>query len=366
VILIRLFALAALFLAPDRLVAGEATGGWEQARPGYQFVFPRDHGPHYSFRTEWWYLTGNLRTSEGRQFGYELTFFRNGYLPPGERQGTTSRFVMSDIKFAHFTITDVQSNRFHFTDKTSRGAYQEAGFGAGDKLAWIDDWQLRLVQGHFEISARTKDFALELELVPERPPVLQGDHGFSRKAEGDNHASEYYSISRLHSAGTVQINQQTFSVAGSSWFDREWATNQLAPNQIGWDWFALQLQDGRDLMLYQMRLTDGSIDLCSNGTVIFADGHSTPLGRADFELTPLRYWTSPLDGANYPIAWTLKIKSLGVNCTIETPVPDQELRLAVRYWEGCVRCFDEQRKEIGVGYMELTGYAGSVSELGAK
>jgi predicted secreted hydrolase len=139
----------------------------------------------------------------------------------------------------------------------------------------------------------------------------------------------------LRSAGTVQIDQQTFSVAGSSWFDREWATNQLAPNQVGWNWFALQLQDGRDLMLYQMRLTDGSIDPCSSGTVIFVDGHSAPLQRDDFELRPFRYWSSPIDGANYPIAWTLKIKSIGINCTIETPVPDQELRLAVRYWEGC-------------------------------
>ena len=179
-ILIRLFALAALLLAPFCPAAGES-GGWEQARPGYQFAFPRDHGPHYSFRTEWWYLTGNLRTKEGRQFGYELTFFRNGYVPPGERQGITSRFVMNDIKFAHFTITDVQGNRFYFTDKTSRGAYQEAGFGVGDKLAWIDDWQLRLVQDRFEISARAKDFALELELVPERPPVLQGNHGLAAK-----------------------------------------------------------------------------------------------------------------------------------------------------------------------------------------
>jgi predicted secreted hydrolase len=364
VIHLPLFALATLYLALGPSVAAESAGGWELARPGYQFVFPRDHGPHYSFRTEWWYLTGNLQTKEGRQFGYELTFFRNGYVPSGER--VSSRFVMNDIKFAHFTITDVQDNRFHFTDKTSRGAYQEAGFGAGNKLAWIDDWQLCLVQDHFEISARAKDFGLELELTPERAPVLQGDHGFSRKAVGDDHASEYYSISRLRSAGTLQIDQQAFPVAGSSWFDREWATNQLAPNQAGWNWFALQLQDGRDLMLYQMRLTDGSIDPSSSGTVIFADGHSASLKRDDFEFRPLRYWSSPADGANYPIAWTLKIKSIGLNCTVETPVPDQELRLAVRYWEGCVRCFDQQHTEIGVGYMELTGYAGAVAELSAR
>ena len=227
--------------------------GWALAVPGYHITFPRDHFPHYQFRTEWWYFTGNLKTADGRAFGYQLTFFRHGYRSPSNRQPVTSRFVMNDVKFAHFAVTDISAGKFHFDSRVSRGAYGEAGFADGNKLAWIDNWELDF-SNNFQLRAATKDYAVELELAPEKPAVLQGQDGLSQKSDGAGHASYYYSIPRLKTTGTIKIGGESFKVEGSSWFDREWATNQLAPEQSGWNWFAIQLSDGSDMMIYQMRL----------------------------------------------------------------------------------------------------------------
>jgi predicted secreted hydrolase len=335
------------------------SGEWAVAVPGYHITLPRDHFPHYQFRTEWWYFTGNLKTVDGRAFGYQLTFFRHGYRPPGDRQSTTSRFVMNDVKFAHFAVTDVSAGKFHFDSRISRGAYGEAGFAEGNKLAWIDDWELDF-SDNFRLKAATRDYAIELELAPEKPAVLEGDDGLSQKADGVGHASYYYSIPRLKTTGTVKIGRDSFRVEGSSWFDREWATNQLSPEQAGWNWFAIQLSDGNDMMLYQMRLKRGGIDSHSNGKWIAADGTTTDLALDDFRLSPEKYWASSASRANYPIAWKLTIPKLNLDLDITPAVEGQELNLAVVYWEGCIRIKGQRAGKAvdGVGYMELTGYHG--------
>ena len=348
--------LCSVLLLPNLCFAAEFDpDGWRLAQPGYHLEFPRDHGPHFDYRTEWWYLTGNLRSADGHEFGYELTFFRYGYRSPSQRLPVRSRFVMDDVKFAHFTITDIAQKKFYASQQVSRGAYQDAGFLSGSKLAWISNWELDLTSG-FQATATDGQQAIQLNLQPEKPPVLQGKDGFSQKAAGNGHASYYYSITRLDTKGVLQVGGITYQVTGLSWFDREWATNQLAPDQAGWNWFALQLSDGTDLMLYQIRLKNGAIDPYSTGKLVSNAGAATDLD--DFVLVPTEYWTSPRNHARYPIGWRLRIPKSQIDLEITTPVPDQELNLGVTYWEGAIRINGTRdgNPVRGTGYLELTGY----------
>jgi predicted secreted hydrolase len=348
------FALATTVPAADFNV-----DGWQLAQPGYRLEFPRDHGPHFNYQTEWWYLTGNLRTTDGHEFGYELTFFRHGYRAPAQRLAVKSRFVMDDIKFAHFTITDVGQKKFYVSERVSRGAFGEAGFMSGSKLVWISDWHLDL-DSSFHVGANNGGQAIRLDLQPEKGPVLQGKDGFSQKAAEEGHASYYYSLTRLQTRGILRVGGNTYQVTGFSWFDREWATNQLTAEQVGWNWFALQFADGTDLMLYQIRRKDGTIDRYSVGKLVDPNGSEYDLGVDDFMLEPTAYWTRSDDRpARYPIGWRLRIPTLAIDVEITTPVPDQELNLAVRYWEGAIRVNGTRKGTPihGVGYMELTGYA---------
>jgi predicted secreted hydrolase len=353
------FAIAINFAIAGSLQADDFNAaGWRLAQPGYHLEFPRDHGPHFDYQTEWWYLTGNLRSDDGHEFGYELTFFRHGYRAPARRLAVKSRFVMNEVKFAHFTITDFDQKQFHVAERVSRGAFGDAGFLSGSKLVWISDWHLDL-DSNFRVEANDGEQGIQLDLRPEKHPVLQGKDGFSQKAAGDGHASYYYSVTRLETQGTLRDGGKNYHVTGLSWFDREWATNQLTPEQVGWNWFALQFADGTDLMLYQIRRKDGTIDPYSVGKLVDPGGAESDLSDDDFVLQPTEYWTGGDQHARYPIRWRLRIRRLSIDVEITTPVTDQELNLAVRYWEGAIRV-DGTRKGNpirGVGYMELTGYA---------
>jgi predicted secreted hydrolase len=349
-------ALTLVFVAAD----------WKIAEPGWHYEFPRDHHTHADFKTEWWYFTGNL-TSKGRRFGYELTFFRQGIRPPAERRGTTSRFVVDDLKFAHFTVTDPVGKKFLFAQKTSRGAFGEAGFGAGARLAWIESWNLQLnADGSFDLAAEMPGASARLHLVPQKAPVIHGPGGVSQKAIGKGHASHYYSITRLTSSGELQLGDERFAVAGDSWFDHEWATNQLAANQVGWNWVSAQFDDGSELMLYEMRLKNGAIDPVSSGTFVRPDGSSVSLTSADFAMTPTKFWKSETTGANYPIAWQIAVPREQLRFTIAPLLANQELVLTpLIYWEGaCDLAGTRTGKSIrGHGYLELTGYASPLEEL---
>ena len=330
---------------------------WKTAQPGWQYEFPRDHHSHPEFKTEWWYFTGNLFDASGARFGYQLTFFRQGIRPPDERDPNLSRFVVNDLKFAHFTITDVNGKRFRFEQKTSRGAFGDAGFDDGDRLAWIDDWTLTMKsENEFELSARLNEVTLRLHLRATKPAVIHGQNGISVKASAAEHASHYYSFTRLETTGEISGRE----VRGESWFDHEWATNQLAPEQIGWDWFSVQFDDGRELMLYRMRLQSGAPDPSSSGTLVRQNGESVYLPNSAFRLTPTDFWKSEKSGAQYPVGWRVEVPQENLNFNLHAVLPNQELALMpLTYWEGAI----ETEPIKGRGYLELTGYAGALHEL---
>jgi predicted secreted hydrolase len=340
---------------------------WRLALPGWQYEFPRDHHLHADFKTEWWYFTGRLVDDQGGVFGYQLTFFRQGLLPPGARGGATSRFVVDDLKFAHFALSDIRGQQFHFQQKLSRGAFAEAGFGPADRLAWIDDWSLDLApDGTFNLHAHDGSTTLQLHLESTKPFAIHGENGVSQKAEGAGHASHYFSATRLATTGTLNLAGQTRPVRGESWLDREWASNQLTARQVGWNWFSLQGDDGTELMLYQMRTRDGGLDPDSSGTFIARDGSTQHLQRDDYQITPTKFWTSQASHARYPIAWQLTIPQLKIQCQISTPLEAQELVLhPIAYWEGLIDLQGTRGGQPwrGHGYLELTGYAGPLVGL---
>ena len=362
-----------MHLLPVLLLCILATVGradWRVALPGWKYQFPRDHGNHPEFKTEWWYFSGNLTAEDGRAFGYQLTFFRQGVMPVDADIIPLSRFVTSSVKLAHFAISDISGERFRFFQKLSRGAYGEAGFDRDSKLAWIEDWSCVLGDGGvFRIRANADDFGLELTLKPAKPLVIHGRDGVSQKSEGQGRASHYYSFTRLSSEGLLRVGDQRFAMSGSSWFDHEWATNQLAANQVGWDWLGLQLDDGSDLMLIHFRTKNGEPDPNSSGTFVDARGLATPLSSSDFSFDPMETWVSGQTKAKYPIGWQIVIPRLNLRLEVGSALKDQELRLKpVAYWEGSVRAngTTAQGEVKGSGYLEMTGYAEAMAEIRAE
>ncbi len=341
---------------------------WKIAEPGWRYEFPRDHHAHAEFKTEWWYFTGNVFDAEGRQFGYELTFFRHGVRPPAARDPNSSRFIVDDLKFAHFALTDVSRKDFRFEQKTSRGAFGEAGFDDGKRLAWINDWTLTLnTDDSFDIAAAGAPGAIHFHLRPAKAPVVHGENGISLKAAGKGHASHYYSIPRLETTGEVVVDGTVHAVRGASWFDHEWATSQLGPEQIGWNWLSVQFGDGSELMLYQMRLKNGGTDPVSSGTFVAADGATKFLRSSAIVMTPERRWKSKATGAEYPIEWRVEIPEQQISFTVKPVLDDQELALnQLTYWEGAIEVAGKLAGNPlkGRGYLELTGYASGAQSLG--
>ena len=364
------FAQAPTPLAPATTTSTpQSTGQWLKARAGWQYEWPRDHAIHDGFKSEWWYFTGNLRSAEGKRFGYQLTFFRHGVRLPDAAQAR-SRFVVNDLKFGHFTVTDADAGEFTFFQRFKRGAFGEAGFGDGLKnprLAWLGAWDLQLEgDGSFRIQAQESGHALNLKLTPQKPWAVQGRNGVSQKAEGHDHASHYYSGTRLRSQGTLTSAEKIYAVEGESWFDHEWATNQLTAEQAGWDWFSLQFDDGTELMLYRLRRKDGTLDPASSGSFIAADGTVQHLENSEIEARASKTWHSRKSGADYPIRWNVRIPKLEIAVEVSTPVEHQELVLRpVTYWEGLVDVQGSRATKAvrGHGYLELTGYAGPVVGL---
>ncbi len=282
-----------------------------------------------------------------------------------ERKSEQARFIVDDLKFAHFTVTDVAGRRFYFQQKTSRGAFGEAGFGEGARLAWLDEWELLIDEaGGFRVRAASKEMEVDLKLAPAKPAAIHGTDGISRKAAGEGHASHYYSLTRLETTGMVRVDGKEFATTGSSWFDHEWATNQLAKEQVGWDWLSAHLDDGTELMLYRMRLADGTMDPTSSGTFVEKDGATRHLARDDFKMIPGRSWKSEKSGATYPIGWEVEVGDLKL--LVQPMLENQELALLpLAYWEGAVEVSGTRggRPIKGRGYLELTGYAGPLREL---
>ncbi len=345
---------------------GLARGEWAVALPGWSYQFPRDHGEHADFKTEWWYFTGNLAAESGREFGYQLTFFRQGITPPDERIESASRFVAGDIYFVHFAVTDFESGDFRGSQILSRGAYGEAGAAVAGRVAWVEGCDVRVMgdRNDFRIVGEDKGVRLELVVRSAKPPVLHGGDGVSQKAEGPGRASHYYSLTRLVSEGKVTLDGEEFAVKGTSWFDHEWATNQLGKDQVGWDWLSLALEDGSELMLFQIRERDGGRSAFSSGTFVRADGTSEAIGEAEFTMVPGREWTGPETGAAYPVEWRVAVPKLGIDLAVEARMDGQEQVLEpVSYWEGSVRA---EGTAAGVGYLEMTGYGSEIVGMSAE
>ena len=327
-------------------------------------TFPEDLGAHEDFQTEWWYYTGNLETAEGRHFGFELTIFRIGLLPPTTALPTDSKWFGHSLYFAHFAISDIASDRFYAFERYSRPGPGLAGAQADPYRVWLEDWSIaEKTAGVYQLQAAEENIALDLRLTDEMGIVLQGDRGFTRGGENITNTAYYYSQPRLRAEGSIQIEGTSYPIAGLVWKDHEFSSGALDKNQIGWDWFSLQFEDGRALMLYQLRNRDGKPSDYSSGTFIAKDGTPRTLKRADFSIRVLDTWRSPHTQGEYPANWEIQLDEQ--NCLLEvTPwMADQELHFpAVTYWEGAVRfagtCDGDQVQ--GNGFIELTGYAGNL------
>lgn len=335
------------------------TAGFARATAPRQFVFPQDHGPHQQFAAEWWYYTGNLATAGGRHFGFQLTFFRVGMSP--QPPARASDWAASNIYMAHFALSDVAGKQFYAFDRFSRDAAGLAGAQGDPFRVWLEGWSAEGAERALPMHLRAGqgDAAIDLTLGAGKPPVLQGDRGLSQKSATPGNASYYYSLTRMPTHGTVRVGAASFEVTGLSWMDREWSTSSLGPDLAGWDWFALQLDDGRELMYYQLRDLSGAPTPFSSGALIAADGSVSPIARDDMTLTVLNSWASPHSGGSYPAGWHVQIPSQSVDLTVTPYLADQELQLATVYWEGAVQISGSSsgRPASGNGYVELTGYA---------
>lgn len=356
-------------VAADSLVGvlvDENNAGYSLATVPGAVRFPRDLGPHYDYQTEWWYYTGNLETADGRLFGYQLTFFRRALAPPGEGVAIAdaSSWRTTQVYMAHFAISDISNRGFYPAEKFSRQALGLAGASSEPYAVWLDDWYARESNNNsVQLFARTQNTVLDLTLTQTLPPILQGNAGLSVKGAQPGNASNYYSLVRQESRGTVSVNGDTFMVSGLSWKDHEYMTSALAPEDVGWDWFGLQFYNGTALMLFQIRQADGSVTRFSSGTFVAGDGGVIPLELSDFRIKTTDRWTSDQSGATYPIAWEIEIERIGLTLRGAALMANQELRLSRTYWEGAVAL--EGRYQgmpiSGRGYVEMTGYVQRLS-----
>jgi predicted secreted hydrolase len=342
-------------------LAGDLTG-YTRATAPRPFFFPQDHGPHPGFKLEWWYLTGNLATPDGRRFGYQFTVFRSALAPPDTNAPPpASAWTTRQLYLAHLGLTDADGRRFHSHERFARGAAGLAGAETTPFRLWVEDWTLastppdRLFPLHLQLTQ--DDLALDLALSSRKPIVLQGEAGFSRKGT-DGQASYYYSMTRLATTGTLTVDGHPYTVTGHSWLDREWSTSLLSRTQTGWDWFSLQLDDGRDLMFFQLRERDPGQPPYTDGTLVSPAGSAERLASGMVQITPVRQWTSPHSGVTYPVAWRMQLPSRQLDLTLTPLLDDQEHHTSVRYWEGALRISgtDHGRPITGYGYLEMTGY----------
>jgi predicted secreted hydrolase len=336
--------------------------GFARANAPREFRFPDDHGPHPEFRNEWWYWTGNLVAAGGRAFGFELTIFRTA-LAPDQDPHRASAWAPRDIYMAHFTISDIAAGRFHAFERTSRGALDLAGAKTAPWRMWVLDWSAVgpddvTTALPFHLRAGEGNISLDLSLEQGKSPVLEGDRGLSKKGPEPDNASYYYSLTRMPTSGILTVQGERFEVRGESWMDREWSTRALSSEQVGWNWFALRLDDGRELMFFHLRRRDGKKDAWSSGTLVDRDGTSRPLGADDVTVEPIGLWTSPRSNTEYPASFRLAVAAAALDLRVLPLLADQELDLTFRYWEGAVRIEGTAAGATakGFGYLELTGY----------
>lgn len=363
-------------ISAAQALSGGDTEGFTQAIEPREFVFPRDHGAHPGFKTEWWYYTGNLFTEEGRQFGYQFTIFRNQLRPSGadsvtmnpEGEGARdSEWSTNQLYLAHFAISDVLKKDHEFDERYSRGTAGLAGASVDPYRIWLEDWEITRVKDSkandvrfpVRIKAEMSDgTALDVVLNPQKPLVLQGEEGYDKKGGEDGNASYYISFTRMQTEGLLKKDGESLAVSGLSWMDHEWSTSALDSGQTGWDWFSIQLSNGYELMYYQIRNVDPELALQTTGSLVTPNGQKRDLDQGEVRLEVLEYWTSSHTGARYPVQWTLAIPSEELEMDVTTVFDDQEMTVSVQYYEGALQVSGKFRDAVidGNGYIEMTGY----------
>ena len=330
---------------------------FQPALPGYEFSFPRDHGSHDDYKTEWWYYTGHLRTDKGHRYGFEVTFFRVGIVPPeGESQ---SRWDLRNLALAHFAITDVDRQRFRYAEKLNRASPFTASAASDFLDVFNEGWRATTLQdGSWHIVAFNGGQAVDLVMRSRKPPAIHGENGVSVKAEGVGYASHYYSMTRLEVTGTVNGQR----CRGTAWMDHEFGSSKLREDQQGWDWFSIQFDNDSELMLYQIRQRDGKPDPASSGSLITSDGGVIHIRRDQMRIESIDRWHSSRSGATYPMGWRISVPTFGIRVELQPVMRNQELitrsSTNVTYWEGAVDVTGSFGNNVvsGVGYVELTGY----------
>ncbi len=351
------------WLVTTLLIAGMSPAAqFESALPGYRFQFPRDHFSHPNYKTEWWYYTGNLRATDGHRFGFELTFFRialDGVDVPVEGVWTPSQFYL-----AHLALSDIDGQKFLHIERLNRAGPGIAGVSFEAREYWNTNWRVHWISdnGEQQLEAVTDKLKLHLHLTPQKPLVVHGQNGISPKGPKPGEASHYISFTRLATSGTLAYNGHESQVGGTTWMDHEFSTEPLDPSLRGWDWFAIQLDNNEELMLYRLRSRSGEQNPFSSGTFIDSRGSAHYLDSTQFELTPGATWTSSTTSAHYPTTWLIRIPSLELELTESTALLDQELagpnNTAPSYWEGAVTYTGRLHNAPihGIGYLEMTGY----------
>jgi predicted secreted hydrolase len=354
------------------------TPGFEIARAPYAFSFPRDHGAHPAYQSEWWYFTGHLRAKDGRRFGYELTFFRAGLAPgQGGPAPGQSRWRGNQVYPAHFAITDEAGKRFFYTERFARAALGQGAAAEGRLDVHVAGWSLtgktlanplmERMTMHAADGAGRDRIAIDLVGVPLKDPAIHGHDGVSPKGACPSCASHYYSYTSLQTSGTLVYGGERLAVDGRSWMDHEFGSDELQRDQVGWDWFSIQLEDGREVMLYLLRRKGGGVTPQSSGSVIERDGRVRYLPLDAFAIEPTGAWTSPHTNGRYPSGWHVRIPAERLDLVLAPILADQELANTnaggVSYWEGAVDVRDaaDPKRMLGEGYVELTGYAGAIS-----
>ena len=342
----------------------EAPDAFRRVTGPRPFEFPADHALHEGVRNEWWYFTGNLAGPEGRRFGLQFTLFRFAISPGDGSSGPGSVAIADDFSadavwMAHLAVSDVENRRFLNRERFARGSLGLAG--ATEDRWWLRDWQVRRTSQGWRLTADAGEFAVDLALAATKPVVLQGDRGYSRKGPAPGNASHYYSITRLAAEGLLTIDGADHPVEGALWLDREWGSSQLGPGVEGWDWFALQLDDGRDLMVYRLRTDTGQASAYSSGALVAADGSVRILDAGAFSLEPERSWRDA-DGTDWPLDWRIRVPSAELDLRVRPAFDAQVWNTQVRYWEGAVDVADAAGP-VGRGYLELSGYAGRSAGL---
>ena len=346
------------------------SGGFAISEPGWTYQFPRDHGSHDRFRTEWWYFTGHLWTPDDKRYGFEVTFFRVGVNPPPKRTGANQPWRLDDVSLAHFAITDLDDRRFRYVEKVNRSSPFTANAKTGSLEVFNEGWRVTMGGDRaIHLEAQSDDYEIDLTLTFSKPPAIHGENGISVKGAGVGYASHYYSLSRLRVEGSIRDGSRTVECTGLAWMDHEFGSAILREDQKGWDWFALQLDDDTELMLYQIRKQDGSPDTTSSGSFIRQDGTVIHLRHDEFLIEPVDDWTSPRTGGTYPMGWRIRVPSLGVDLEVDETMRPQELvtegSTGVIYWEGAVDVSGRSGANAvrGYGYVEMTGYAGAIANL---